>query len=192
MQSLLRSYGLLGGVVLLCVAAKPPQNGGGADAPAFTFTYDIGTAVTNYHAYGYASQIGYVLPQPAGTTNLVNWWVWDLGPVSGTGTVACPKPVQSSPDVKGILFFASADDLCEVWTNENTQEISGPGTNTFPIVQATVFTKKFYNGYASIQVITPKDDDADDVGIQLYWGPPFTPFGWDISPYVWNVEPADW
>jgi len=148
---------------------------------AFTFTYNVGTVV-NYHVYGFVCQVGAVSPRPAGTLVLGNWWVKDLGPVTGTGTVTCPKPVVpkgQTSSVLGILLFANAADI---------------GGQAFinPVVDVQIFTPKWYNGYASITVIPPVDNDADDSGITLYWGVPFTPFAWDISADVWNVEPSTW
>jgi len=156
------------------------STGGGSMGGAFTFTYNVGTTVANYHVYGLACQVGAVSPRPAGTLVLGNWWVWDLGRVTGTGTVTCPKPVATKgSSVLGVLLFANAADL-------------GGQAFVDPVVDVQIFAPKWYNGYASIQVITPVDNDADDSGIQLYWGLPFTPFAWDISAYVWNVEPATW
>jgi hypothetical protein len=170
------------------VQAGKTSGGGGTPPPppptptgAFTFTYNVG-AVANYHVYGLACQVGTVSPRPAGTLVLGNWWVWDLGPVTGTGTVACPRPVVGkgqTSSVLGVLFFADASDI-------------GGQAFAYPVVDVQIFTSKWYNGYASIQVITPADNDSDDSGIQLYWGKPFTPFSWDLSAYVWNVEPATW
>ena len=153
----------------------PPPSG------AFTFGYNVGTAA-NYHAYGFACQVGAVKPKPAGTVVLGNWWVWDLGPVTGAGTVNCPKPVVlkgQTSSVLGILFFANASDV-------------GGQPFSNPVVDVQIFTPKWYNGYASIEVMPPPDNDSDDSGIQLYWGVPFNPFVWDLSAYVWNVEPAGW
>jgi hypothetical protein len=153
----------------------PPPTG------AFTFTYNVGT-VANYHVYGLACQVGTVSPRPAGTLVLGNWWVWDLGPVSGTGIVSAPKPVVGkgqTSSVLGVLFFADASDI-------------GGQAFAYPVVDVQIYNPKWYNGYASIQVIPPIDGDADDSGIQLYYGKPFTPFSWDLSAYVWNVEPATW
>lgn len=148
---------------------------------AFTFSYNVG-AVANYHVYGYACQVGAVKPQPAGTVVLGNWWVWDLGAATGVGNVICPKPVVpkgQTSSVLGILFFANAADI---------------GGHPFvnPVIDVQIFTPKWYNGYASIEVMPPPDNDSDDSGIQLYWGLPFHPFSWDLSAYVWNVEPAGW
>ena len=148
---------------------------------AFSFTYHVGT-VTNYHVYGVACQVGAISPRPANTVVLGNWWVWDLGKVSGTGTVSCPKPVTPKgvvSSVLGILLFADAAD------------VGGQAYKT-PVIDVQIFNAKWYNGYASVQVIPPVDGDADDTGIQLYWGKPFTPFAWDISAYVWNSEPSTW
>jgi hypothetical protein len=166
-------------------AGKPSGGGGGTPPPptsgAFSFKYNVGT-VLNYHAYGFACQVGAVKPQPSGTQVLGNWWVWDLGPVTGVGIVTCPKPVAikgQTSSVLGVLFFA------------NEQDLGGqPFVN--PVVDVQIFTPKWYNGYASIEVMPPVDNDSDDKGIQLYYGLPFSPFAWDLSPYVWNVEPSTW
>jgi len=170
----------------LSVQAGGKTGGGGTPPPppppsgAFTFTYNVGT-VANYHAYGLACPVGSVKPRPAGTLVLGKWWVWDLGPVTGMGIVSCPKPVatSSTSSVLGVLFFADASDL-------------GGQAFTYPVVDVQIYTPRWYNGYASIEVITPADKDSDDTGIQLYYGAPFTPFACDISAYVWNVEPSTW
>jgi hypothetical protein len=166
------------------VVAGKTTGGGGTPPPpsgAFTFTYNVGT-VANYHAYGLACQVGSVRSKPAGTVMLGNWWVWDLGPVSGIGSVACPRPVSIkgvTSSVLGVLFFACTSDV---------------GGQKFldPVVDVQIFAPGWYNGYASIEVITPADTDSDDSGIQLYWGVPFSPFAWNLSAYVWNVEPSTW
>jgi hypothetical protein len=173
---------MLMGLSLMMASAFVAQ-AGKTPAPtgAFTFTYNVGT-VLNYHAYGLVCQVGAVSPRPSGTLVLGNWWVKDLGRVTGTGTVSCPKPVVpkgQTSSVLGILFFANANDI-------------GGQPFTNPVVDVQIFTPKWYNGFASIEVIPPPDNDADDAGIQLYWGMPFMPFAWDLSAYVWNVEPATW
>lgn len=152
------------------------SSGGTTSTGVFTFTYDIGTTVTNYHAYGYACQVGAVSPKPSGTVVLGNWWVWDLGRATGTKAISCPKPIVpkgTTSSIVGALLFADAHDL---------------GGHAFikPVVQVEIYNSKWYNGYASVQVITP----LEPAGIQLYWGPPFTPFTWDFSDYVWDVQPA--
>jgi hypothetical protein len=154
---------------------------GGTTLGAFTFNYNVGT-VLNYHVYGLVCQVGAVSPRPSGTVVLGNWWVKDLGAVSGSGSVVCPKPVVpkgGSSSVLGALYFANKADL-------------GGQAFVNPVVNVQIFTPNWYNGYASIEVIPPPDNDADDSGIQLYWGVPFNPFSWDISADVWNVEPAGW
>lgn len=172
---------LLMAFTLTVHAGKTTSGSGSGSTGTFTFTYNVGT-VANYHVYGVACQVGAVSPQPAGTVVLGRWWVWDLGPVTGIGTVACPKPItpkgQTASEL-GILLFADASDR---------------GGQPFlnPVVDVQIFMPKWYSGYASIEVIPPVDGDADDSGIQLYWGLPFTPFSWDISAYLWNVEPAVW
>ena len=171
-------------MMALTVSVQAGRTGGGTPPPpsgAFTFTYNVGT-VANYHVYGLACQVGAVSTRPSGTVVLGKWWVWDLGPVSGVGTVGCPAPVVpkgQTSSILGALFFADAADV-------------GGQAFVYPVVDVQIYTPKWYNGYASIQVITPVDGDADDSGIQLYWGLPFMPFKWDISAYVWNTEPATW
>jgi hypothetical protein len=167
------------------VQAGKTSGGGGTPPPpppsgAFTFTYHVGT-VANYHAYGLACQVGALKSRPSGTLVLGKWWVWDLGPVTGMGTLSCPRPLATSgtASVLGVLFFADASDL-------------GGQAFAYPVVDVQIYNPRWYNGYASIEVITPADNDSDDTGIQLYWGAPFTPFAWDISAYVWNVEPSTW
>jgi len=161
-------------------AGKPPLLS--PTGTAFTFSYNVGTTVTNYHAYGMACQIVFVTTQPSGTIILGEWYVWDLGKVTGTGTVVCPHLItprgfpESEP---GILFFADARDT------------GGDGTQIFthPIADVQIFNKKYYNGYASIEMIEPPlfpELDPSYTGLQIYWGPPFTPFYWDLSPYINN------
>jgi hypothetical protein len=160
-------------------AGKTGGSGGTTLTTAFSFTYNVGT-VTNYHAYGVAAQVGYLKTQPAGTITLENFWVWDLGPVHGSGTVNCPKPVVATggtAGVLGILLFANASDV-------------GGQAIKCPVVDVQIFTPKLYNGYASLVCAPPIDNDKDDSGITIYWGPPNKPFSRDISAYVWNVEPA--
>jgi hypothetical protein len=167
---------------LIVQAGKPSGGPTGGTTGAFTFTYNVGTTVANYHVYGFVCQVGAVKPQPAGTVALGNWWVKDLGPVSGIGTVVCPKPVVpkgQTSSVLGILFFANKADL-------------GGQAFTNPVIDVQIFAPRWYNGYASIEVLPPPDGDADDSGIQLYWGPPLNQFSWDLSSYVWNVEPPGW
>ena len=168
-------------MALTCsVYAGKTGGGTGGTTGAFTFTYHVGT-VANYHAYGLACQVGAVSSRPAGTIVLGKWWVWDLGPVSGIGTVTCPKPVPTklASPVIGSLMFANASDV-------------GGQAFVYPVVDVEIFTPQSNNGDASIEVITPADGDADDVGITLYFGVPFSPFAMDISPYVWDVEPSTW
>jgi hypothetical protein len=143
--------------------------GGTTTSSGFTFSYKLGT-VTNYHAYAVVCQVG-TTTQPRGTVMLGSWWVKDLGKTAASGTVTCPPPVTpkgTSPSVLGILLFANAVDV-------------GGQPYTHPVVDVQIFTAKWYNGYASIQVIQP----VTDTGLQLYWGPPFSPFSWDLSPDVW-------
>ena len=170
-------------VMALAFSVQAGKTGGGGTPPpppplgAFTFTYHVGT-VANYHAYGLACQVSAVAKRPSGTVRLGNWYVWDLGPVTGIGTVTCPKPLLAT-SVVGALYFADASDL-------------GGQAFAYPVVNVEIFTPKYYSGFASIEVIPPVDGDSDDSGIQLYWGVPFSPFAWDISADVWNVEPATW
>src|SRR5258708_39984594 len=95
-------------------AVQAGKSGGGTTTTGgFTFSYNVGAVATS-HAYGVACQVGYVSPQPKGTIVLENYWVWDLGPVTGTGKVTCPKPVVpkgQSSSVLGILLFANAADI---------------------------------------------------------------------------------
>lgn len=129
---------------------------------AFTFNYDVGT-VQGYHAYAYAA--GVAKPQPAGTVLLLNYWVWDLGPVSGTGTVAVPSPVRDrNLDIIGAVWFANEVDV-------------GGNPWTHPAIDVRIFTSKWYGGAASIQ--------DDFTGTDIFFGAPFSPFGWDLTPYVW-------
>jgi hypothetical protein len=100
--------------------------------------------------------------------------VWDLGSVTGTGTVNCPKPItpkgQPASDL-GILFFADASD------------VGGDGRNavfTHPVGDVQIYTPKWYNGNAFVGIIEP-----DGSGLTLYYGPPFLPFYWDLSPYLY-------
>jgi hypothetical protein len=144
------------------------SGGGTTLTTVFSFNYNVGT-VTNCHAYGVAAQVGYVSPQPAGTITLENFWVWDLGPVHGSGTVNCPKPVVATggtSGVLGILLFANKNDV-------------GGQPSTHNIVDVQIFTPKVYSGYASISVVPPTGS-----GTQLYWGKPYSPFSRDLSAYV--------
>ena len=153
------------------------STGGGGTTGAFTFTYNVG-AEANYHVYALAAPVGSVKSRPSGTVRLGNWWVKDLGAAIGTGTVSCPKPLVST-SVIGALYFADTLDI-------------GGQAFLHPVVNVQIFASSWYNGYASIQVIVPIDGDADDGGIQLYWGPRLSPFAWDISADVWDVEPSTW
>jgi len=164
------------------MAQAGKTSGGTTTTGAFTFNYNVGTTVQNYHAYGFACQVGAVSTRPSGTVVLGNCWVWDLGRVTGIGTATCPKPVAikgQTSSILGALYFADAGDV-------------GGQAFVKPVTEVEIFTSSWYNGYASIQVIPPVDGDADDSGIQLYWGHPFTPFAWDLSAYVWDVEPTTW
>jgi hypothetical protein len=167
---------------LTFMAQAGKTSGGTTSTGAFTFGYNVGTVVANYHVYGLVCQVGAVSPRPAGTVVLGNWWVRDLGHVTGTGQVSCPAPIVpkgQTSSILGALFFADAGDV-------------GGQAFAKPVVEVEIFTPKWYSGYASIQVITPIDGDADDNGIQLYWGPRFSPFACDFSDYVWDTEPATW
>jgi hypothetical protein len=175
-------------MMALALSAQAGKTGGGGTPPpppppsgVFVFSYNVGT-VGNYHVYAYACQVSAVSSRPSGTVRLGNWWVKDLGPVTGSGTVGCPAPLTVKGQVNsvlGVLFFANASDV-------------GGQAFLHPVVDVQIYTAKYYSGDASIEVITPNDGDADDVGIQLYLGAPFTPFSWDISAYVWDVEPSTW
>jgi hypothetical protein len=164
------------------VQAGKSGGGGTTSSGPFSFTYNVGTTVTNYHVFGLACQVAAVRSRPAGTLQLGQWYVWDLGRVTGSGKVSCPSPMSikgQTTSVLGILFFADDKDL---------------GGQAFrkPVVDVQIFTPSWYSGYASIEVMPPSDGDADDSGIQLYWGAPFSPFAWDISADVWDVEPSTW
>ena len=159
------------------VQAGKTGGGTGGTTGAFSFTYNMGTEA-NYHVYALAAPVSSVKTRPTGTLRLGNWWVKDLGPAIGTGTVSCPKPLVST-SVIGALYFADTLDI-------------GGQAFLHPVVNVQIFTSSWYNGYASIQVIVPADGDGDDGGIQLYWGPRFTPFAADISADVWDVEPSTW
>lgn len=170
-------------LITSALAAKAGHHGGGGGGSwpsktAFTFNYNVGTTATNYHAYGIAGQVG-LIPQPTNTVILVFWYVKDLGPVSGTGSVACPAELLYPST--GILLFANASDTGGDGTQENY-------TNPIPMVQVT-------SGTATIQIALPHDNDSDDPGVGPYPvpynGPVFSPFGWDLTQWVWNVEPYD-
>lgn len=146
-----------------------------ANPTGFTFNYNVGTVITNYRAYGVAIQVwpgGVLQPQPAGTVIFGYWYVWDLGPVSGSGTVKCPpilvqKGTKASDE--GILFIGSAND------------VGGDGTTvnwTHPVANMQVLIGK--PNYDYVEIIEP-----DLTGIELFYGPAFSPFGWDLSPYLW-------
>src|SRR5258708_40347445 len=124
-------------------AVQAGKSGGGTTTTGgFTFSYNVGT-VANYHAYGVACQVGYVSPQPKGTIVLENYWVWDLGPVTGTGKVACPKPVVpkgQSSSVLGLLLFANAAAI-------------GAHATPHPVVLARVFKPQRHSGDARLAVV---------------------------------------
>lgn len=165
--------------------ASPNGHGGGSwpTSTAFTFDYNVGTIGTNFHAYGVAGQVG-LIDQPANTSILIFWYVDDLGPVTGTGTVSCPAE-ELYPGT-GILMIADADDIGGDGSSE---------TNVNPIAMIEVSGGK-HNQTATIQIALPQDGDFDDPGVStnnypvLYNGPIFTPFSWDLSSWIWNVEPA--
>src|SRR5262249_26771298 len=116
------------------VAQAGKTSGGTTLTTVFSFNYNVGT-VTNYHAYGVAAQVGYVATQPAGTIMLENFWVWDLGPVHGSGTVNCPKPLVTTggtAGVLGIILFANKNDV-------------GGQPSTHNIIDVQIFTPKVYN-----------------------------------------------
>jgi hypothetical protein len=136
-------------------------------AAAFSFQYTVGT-VLNFHAYGFAAQVG-AIAQPSGTLRLGNWYVWDLGAVTGTGIVTCPQPLAikgQTASCLGILVFANKADI-------------GGQAFQYPTAQVEIFTPKWYNGYASISVVEP-----DGTSNQLYWGLPFKPFAYNLSSYL--------
>jgi hypothetical protein len=183
-MKMIKTLMVLSMTMALTFMAQAGKSGGGGTTTtgAFTFNYNVGTVVNNYHVYAMVCQVGAVSPRPAGTLVLENWWVRDLGHVTGAGQVGCPAPVVpkgKTSNVLGVLFFADAGDI-------------GGQPIVKPVVDVQIYQPKWYSGYASVQVITPIDGDADDAGIQLYWGPRFTPFAWDLSAYVWDVEPATW
>jgi hypothetical protein len=132
----------------------------------FTFQYTVDTV--GYHAYGMAGQVGKIT-RPKGTLVLGQWYVWDLGAVSGVGKVTCPKPVTArgvTVSCLGLLFLASTADV-------------GGQAFRYPSAQVEIFTPQYYNGYASIAIVQP-----DGTGAQLYWGLPFSPFAWDFTPLL--------
>src|SRR5689334_19822463 len=144
----------------------PPPPPPPAPTGVFVFQYTIDAV--GYHAYGMAGQVGKIA-MPKGTVRLGQWYVWDLGPVAGTGTVGCPAPVTAKGVVNscvGLLFFASTADV-------------GGQAFRYPSAQVEIFTPKYYNGYASIAIVQP-----DGTGAQLYWGLPFKPFAWDFTPVL--------
>jgi hypothetical protein len=160
MRNILKTMlGVLFGV-LITTPVLADKSGG------FTFSYNVGTSVTNYHAYGVAIQVyphGILQPQPPGTVILGYWYVWDLGPVSGTGTVNCPQVMTLKGERlydRGILFIASAHD------------VGGDGSTavfTHPVGDIQVIIGK--PDYDYVEIIEP-----DDTGLQLYYGPAFSPF----------------
>ena len=143
------------------------STGGTTTSGGFTFQYNVGTAL-NYHAYGMAGQIGSI-SQPRGTLKLGQWYVWDLGAVTGIGTVTCPQPVAikgQTATCLGLLIFANKADV-------------GGQAFQYTSAQVEIFTPKWYNGYASIAIVNP-----DGTGTQLYWGLPLNPFSWDLSSWL--------
>ena len=86
------------------------------------------------------------------------------GKSSSTMTIAVvPKGTTSS--VLGRLFFADSRDV-------------GRSTFTYTRAEVCIFTSKYYNGNACIEVISGTSDNV------LWYAAPFTPFGWDLSPYL--------
>lgn len=167
MRKTLGLTSLLFAALTFSAFAGKPTGENGKTGTAFTFNYNIG-AVTNYHAYGFVCSAGFVSPQPANTVTLVNWWVTDLGPVSGSGTVACPNALvirHQNSNVVGMLLFSDADNVA-----------IAPNYIT-PVAMVILQT----DGNVSIQVADP-----GGTGPEVFFGPFFSPFGWDLSPYLWN------
>jgi len=52
------------------MAQAGKTSGGTTTTGAFTFNYNVGTTVQNYHAYGFACQVGAVSTRPSGTVAL--------------------------------------------------------------------------------------------------------------------------
>lgn len=165
---------LLGLSIVMALTSPLLAGGGGTTTTtgAFNFTGNVGTVLT-YHAYGFVCQVG-SMKQPSGTLRLGNWYVKDLGPVSGTKTISCPKPTVpkgTTSSVLGVLFYASSKDI-------------GGQPFTHPVVDVQIYDSRWYNGNASIQVIEP-----DGSGLSLYFAAPFSPFAWDLRPYIWDSPP---
>ena len=140
------------------------SSGGTTTTGGFSFQYTVGS-VPNEHVYAFVAQVGAVA-QPKGTVRLGNWYVKDLGAVSGTGTVSCPAPLAikgQTASCLGILIFANKADV-------------GGQPFVYNSVQVEIFTPKWYNGYASISVAYP-----DGTSNQLYWGLPFKPFAYNLT-----------
>ena len=159
-------------LVAACVtktnAGKPVGNGPPSGA-AFQFTYNIGGEVTNYHVYNMACQVGVIAPQPAGTIILGFWYVYDLGPATGTATISCNpvlQPRHSHNDEEGFLFFGDARDVGGDGSTANF-------THPFVMVSKDVAT-----GIGNIQV-------ADPTAYVFNGAVPFS-WSYDISPYVSN------
>jgi len=155
-------------LLFVCSAAQAASHGSNPSNSGFTFNYNVGSTVTNYHAYALAIQIGF--PQPANTVPFLNWYVWDLGPVSGSGSVFCPSqiPVKgTAQENKGFLFFADASD-------------TGGQDNIHPVAEATEYVPRVMNGDYIVDIIYSRSS-----GLILYDGPPFSPFAWDFSAYLW-------
>lgn len=155
----------------------------------YTFTYNIGT-VTNYHAYIEAGACHLLPEQPTNTIILAHYWyVKDLGPISGTGTVACPGQIQFPST--GNIFLAEASDT------------GGPAlpddTFTYPIAMIQVTTGR--SGFSSVQVVFSPKTVCDSLGQNCYLKTPgvsllntvpLTSFSYDVSAYLWNVMPTNW
>jgi hypothetical protein len=160
---------LLGLSLMMALTPMVHAGGGGSTGTtgAFTFQYTVSTA-PNYHVYGFVAQVG-AIAQPKGTVRLGNWYVKDLGAVMGTGTVSCPAPLAIkgvTASCLGILVFA------------NTADVGGQAF-LYNSVQVEIFTAKWNNGDASIEVLYPNNTYT-----QLYMNAPFKPFAWDLSPYL--------
>src|SRR5690242_11773224 len=107
---------LLLGLSLMMALTPFVQAGGSTSGTtttgAFSFQYNVGT-VLNEHVYAFAAQVG-AIAQPKGTVRLGQWYEWDLGAVTGSGTVSCPAPIAirgQTASCLGILIFANKADV---------------------------------------------------------------------------------
>ena len=143
------------------------SSGGTTTSGAFSFQYTVGP-VLNEHVYAFAAQVG-AIAQPKGTVRLGQWYVWDLGSVTGSGIVSCPAPIAikgQTASCLGILVFANKADV-------------GGQAFKYNSVQVEIFTPKWYNGDASIEVVYPNNTST-----QLYFGLPFKPFAYNLTGYL--------